>query len=143
MKQRTIYSNREVRSRTGTLVLVIPKPLARELGFKIRRKTESEQSCVLNSENEIARVYLWLDLNYNIEIHDAAKPLQNINGIISECELHPHGDSFEFTIPYDIRNTYEWLGVSLDKVDVTKNEHEHIVVIPKSKPQLNNYVKVT
>ncbi|SMH71334.1 hypothetical protein [Candidatus Nitrosotalea okcheonensis] len=135
MKPRVIYRNRFIRSRTGTLVLVIPAPLAKEMGFKIHKKSRDyEKETVLNSRNEEAGLYIWLNSDYEIEMCDTSKPLQNTNGIMSTEGVHPHGKSCELTIPYSIRTTYQLLGIDLNKVDILKNEQGNIVV----KPHLNS-----
>ena len=116
-------------------MLVIPAPLSREMGFKIHKKSHySEIDTVLNSKNKKAGLYIWLNSDYDIEIRDTSKPMQNMNGIISTEEVHPHGKSCEFTIPYSIKTTYQLLGIDLNKVDILKNEHENIIV----KPHLNS-----
>ena len=130
MHSRQFYP-RTIRLRTGTPVIVIPAPIAKKFGFHIGKLIENGKLVprILNSQGEKAFVYSWLDCDNNIEIQETLRPLVNTNGVISKDYLKKHGGSCEFSIPWGVKQTFEFLNLKLNEVKITVKDHI-IEIIP-------------
>jgi antitoxin component of MazEF toxin-antitoxin module len=113
MKPKEVY-RRKIRQRGGSREIIIPKPLFHELALGRRN--------IIN---------IWLSQKWSIEISDARKPINHINGIVLNSRIYRHTNSYALRIPQDALETLEAQLGQVDDIEIFKNEHGNIEFKPK------------
>lgn len=131
---------RKVRKRdTNSWELTIPHQLLPMLSFYKFWDPIKKERHVLNSKNEDAKLYQWINGNDNIEICDALNGYNHVSGIVTERYVRWHGESCVFGLDYRLRETYLKKGIPLDRVKIFTNKFGNVEIQPilsKSKSNL-------
>lgn len=74
-----------------------------------------------------AYVLIWINRQWNIEFGHNSFREKDVNGILLEQTLHPHGGSVELTIPKDVRKTLDAIKSRWDgEVEIFVNKRNNV-----------------
>ena len=104
----TNSSRRKIRYRGGTTVITLPPNIVKFLNFSIKEFERTyKRRKVVNLKGDYAFIIIWLNRDWNIEFGHNSFQTEDVNGVLLDQYLHPHGGSVELTIPSEIVKTLD------------------------------------
>lgn len=134
-----LHSTIELKAMTGygnSYEIRIPTSLRNLIGIKVIKFKKMDQVVNLpviirSGKKEDAQFVICLNDKRNIEIIPTYKKWKRIvNGLFTVSSLRTHGGSVVLTIPYSVREAYEFLGIKYQKFTGFKNKRGNLEFKP-------------